>query len=51
MNLFEKALQLDRISTEIKETLRFAQEKLEKDEFVPMPAEKARIESMVKWMR
>ena len=35
----------------MKETLKFARDELERDSFVPVPAEKERIESMVKWMR
>ena len=35
----------------MKETLKFAREELEKDSFVPVPAEKVRIDAMVKWMR
>ena len=51
INFFERAVELDPSSLEMKETLKFAREELEKDSFVPVPAEKVRIDAMIKWMR
>ena len=35
----------------MKETLHFAREEFEMDSYVPVPAEKARLDAMIKWMR
>jgi len=51
INLFEKAIELDPSSIEMKEKLAFAREEYKEDSFVPVPAEKARFEVMFKWMR
>jgi hypothetical protein len=51
INLFEKAIELDPSSIEMKEKLAFAREEFKEDSFVPVPAEKARFEVMFNWMR
>ena len=51
IELFARAVEMDPESAEMNELLNFAREEVKDDQYVPVPAEKVRFETLFEWMR